>query len=290
MENNKNIVAFLNMKGGVCKTTLCKEIAYTLSKLYKKKVLVIDIDPQSNCTQSFFEKYNVIPGDDIHKLTKFKKKLPSIENIFSQSYDMLEKPDLKNIIYELDDNLHIIPGSLDTVFMERETTNGTDQRLLNFIKEENLKGKYQYIFIDCPPTYSFYTISALLAADFYLVPLVPDIYSLLGLDLLEEVVKRLNAAYKSIIEYNPIDNLGVIFTKVPTENQLSKGMEQNIAEIKKEFPQLYFFEEKFQESEKLATNKLETFIIDRADKSLISNITLISEEFLERMTNINGDK
>ena len=68
--------------------------------------------------------------------------------------------------------------------MERETTNGNDQRLLNFIKEKNLKKEYTYIFIDCPPTYSFYTISALLAADFYLVPLVPDIYSLLGLDLL----------------------------------------------------------------------------------------------------------
>lgn len=50
---NKNIISFLNMKGGVCKTTLCKEIALYLSNNMNKKVLVIDIDPQANCTQSF---------------------------------------------------------------------------------------------------------------------------------------------------------------------------------------------------------------------------------------------
>lgn len=290
-ENEKrNIVSFLNMKGGVCKTTLCKEIAYTLSKEKDKRILVIDIDPQSNCTQSFFEKYNVIPGEDIHKLTNVKSKLPSIENIFSKSYDMITEPNLDNIIYKLDDRLHIIPSSLGTVFMERETTNGNDQKLLNFIKEKKLKDIYDFIFIDCPPTYSFYTISALLATDYYLVPLVPDIYSLLGLELLNGVVKRLNVTYKSIIEYNPIYNLGVIFTKVPTSNQISKNMLSNIEGIKKEFPDIYFFEEKFQDSEKLATNKLETFIIDRNDKSLLNNIKLICEEFLERMENVSGAK
>ncbi|RFM18500.1 hypothetical protein C1147_18360 [Clostridium botulinum] len=55
MGDIKNIIAFLNMKGGVCKTTLCKEIAYTLTEKLDKKVLVIDIDPQSNCTQAFYE-------------------------------------------------------------------------------------------------------------------------------------------------------------------------------------------------------------------------------------------
>ena len=123
-----------------------------------------------------------------------------------------------------------------------------------------------------------------------MVPLVPDIYSLLGLELLNGVVKRLNVTYKSIIEYNPIYNLGVIFTKVPTSNQISKNMLSNIEGIKKEFPDIYFFEEKFQDSEKLATNKLEIFIIDRNDKSLLNNIKLICEEFLERMENVSGAK
>lgn len=50
----RNVVAFLNMKGGVCKTSLCKEIALYLAEEFQNKVLVIDVDPQSNCTQSFF--------------------------------------------------------------------------------------------------------------------------------------------------------------------------------------------------------------------------------------------
>lgn len=286
---SKNVVAFLNMKGGVCKTTLCKEIAYSLTQQSENiKILVIDIDPQSNCTQSFFEKYNVIEGDDIKKYRTIKSDLPSIENLFTTPYDKITNPNLNNIIYELTDNLHIIPGSLSTVFMDRETTNGNDQTLLNFISERELKDKYTYIFIDCPPTYSFYTISALLAADYYLVPLVPDIYSLLGLDLLNEVVNRMNRKYRAILEHNPIENMGIIFTKIPTEKQISKNMKENIEQIKNEFAGLYFFEESFQESEKLATNRLETFILDREDKTLINNISLIANEFKERMDNLNG--
>ncbi|RFM18499.1 hypothetical protein C1147_18355 [Clostridium botulinum] len=146
---------------------------------------------------------------------------------------MINKPKMEDIIYKLSPNLHIMPSSLDTLFMERETSNGNDQTLLNFIKDKNLKTDYNYIFIDCPPTYSFYTISALLAADYYLVPLVPDIYSMLGLNLLNQVVNRLNYSYKAILEYNPIENMGVIFTKVPLDTRITKGMQENIDEIQK---------------------------------------------------------
>ncbi|WP_085829409.1 ParA family protein [Clostridium massiliodielmoense] len=288
MEIRKNVIAFLNMKGGVCKTTLCREIAYTLTEKCDKTVLVIDIDPQSNCTQAFYEKYNIIEGDSVKKYMQAKKDLPSIENIFSKSADMLTRPSMENIIYKFNEKLHIIPSSLDTLFMDRETSNGNDQILLNFIKDKNLRGDYDYIFIDCPPTYSFYTISALLASDYYLVPLVPDIYSILGLDLLNRVVEKLNYKYKAILEYNPIENMGVIFTKVPTDTRITKGMKDNIDEIQLEFRDIYFFEQKFQLSNKSATDKIETFIIDRNDSNLVNNITLICHEFIERMDNLNG--
>ena len=51
------VISFLNMKGGVGKTTLCKDLSFFLADTWGLKVLVIDIDPQSNCTQSFYEKY-----------------------------------------------------------------------------------------------------------------------------------------------------------------------------------------------------------------------------------------
>ena len=133
------------MKGGVCKTTLCKEIALCLSNINQKKILIIDMDPQSNCTQSFFERYNVL-GHEEDKIITEPRHLPSIENIFSQSSGRLEQVTLEKTIYKLDNNLHIIPGELHAIFMERETGSGaSEQKLNNFIEDNNLKEKYDYI-------------------------------------------------------------------------------------------------------------------------------------------------
>ena len=91
---NKNIISFLNMKGGVCKTTLCKEIALYLSNNMDKKVLVIDIDPQANCTQSFFEHFKVIQIKDDEIITDINL-LPTIQNLYRTTVDLL----LQSIVY-----------------------------------------------------------------------------------------------------------------------------------------------------------------------------------------------
>lgn len=177
----RNVIAFLNMKGGVCKTTLCKEIAVYLTEKFAKKVLVIDVDPQSNCTQSFFERYHVL---EQKTLIKENPSLPSIQKVFSPNIAKLDRADLNEIVLKLSENLHLVPGELRTIFMERETgTGASEQRLLNFIEDNNLKELYDYVLVDCPPTYSFYTIAALLACDLYLIPVTPDAYSLLGVNL-----------------------------------------------------------------------------------------------------------
>lgn len=276
----KNIIAFLNMKGGVCKTTLCKEMALFLSEKENRSVLVIDIDPQANCTQSFFERFNVVKEEN--EIITDKLKLPSIQNIFSKSRDRLNRLVKDDFIYKLNDKLHLIPGDLDTVFMERETASGTaEQKLFNIIDEFKLKEDYEYIFIDCPPTYSFYTVSALLVANYYLVPVVPDIYSLLGLDLLERVVADLKESHRVNFINHTIGNLGVVLTKVPkTPN---KGMINNIESIKRNFNTIYFFENVFIKTDKLATSKLATFIIDREDEELIERLSNICKEFERRV-------
>lgn len=198
----RNVISFLNMKGGVGKTTLCKEIATYLSEVEHKKVLVIDIDPQSNCTQSFFERFKILrvvdeENNEQHLVKRENiNELPSIDKLFSKSKYGLKLVEKESVIKNLSDTLDIIPGDLDTVFMERETgTGAAEQKMTNFIQTNNLREAYDYIFIDCPPTYSFYTVAALLASDFYFVPLKPDAYSLLGLDLLLRVVNDMKDAY-----------------------------------------------------------------------------------------------
>ncbi|WP_027625747.1 ParA family protein [Clostridium lundense] len=288
MKDSPNVISFLNMKGGVCKTTLCKEMALFLSEVKDRDILVIDIDPQSNCTQSFFERYNVLQIDEGELIT-CETNLPSIENVFSKSKGGLREIKLEDVIYELSNKLHIVPGDLNTVFMERETgTGASEQKLFNFIDQFKLQEKYDYIFIDCPPTYSFYTVSALLSSNYYLVPLKSDAYSLLGLDLLERVVTELRSLYRANFSNRPINNLGTIFTMIPKTP--SKGVLRNIEQIKEAFKDknVYFFRNDFPRADKISTGKLSTFIMDRDDAGLYEKLAEICQEFEERMANLNG--
>ncbi|ERK52435.1 ParA family protein [Leptotrichia sp. oral taxon 879] len=285
--NKKNVISFLNMKGGVGKTTLCKEIAYYLSEKEKKKILVIDIDPQSNCTQSFFEKFKIFEGEDIKKDLNEKREIPSIQNIFKRTEIIDENVEKEKTICKLSDTLDIIPGELETIFMERETSGSVEQKLYNFIEDYRIKEEYDFIFIDCPPTYSFYTISSLLASDYYFVPLKPDIYSLFGLDLLERVIKEITKSYRANFRIKSIQNLGVIFTMIKEEQKGRKI--QRVKQIKenKMFKNMYFFKNNFRYYDKINTSKLQSFILDRKDKGLMSNLDDICQEFIERMSELN---
>jgi len=278
------------MKGGVCKTTLCKEIAFFLTTKLNKSVLVIDIDPQSNCTQSFFEKFKILGYDKEEIITK-KSEIPSIEKVFSPGKGNLEGVESKDVIFKLNENLHIIPGELHTIFMERETGSGAaEQRLTNFIDENKIKEEYDYIFVDCPPTYSFYTIAALLASDFYFVPVVPDAYSLLGVNLLEDVVKQLKKSYKTNFMFKPLDNLGVIFTKIPSTLMLTSGMSRNMEQIRQELEdRITCFDNYLIKYDKVISSQLHTFIIDRKDKNMYNNLNKICMEFIVKVESYNGE-
>lgn len=291
MSNKRNgkVISFINMKGGVGKTTLTKEISYYLSLVKQKKVLVVDIDPQANLTQSFFKIYNKLTSEDTGEINKLKKeleKLPSINNLFIKNAH--SRPERKDVIMELSETLYMIPGNLSSIFFGRSPSGEAEQILHNFIKREKLRNDFDYIIIDCPPTYSFYTTSALLSSDYYLVPVRPDAYSALGLDLLEEVVSKTKESYLDNFEIKPLTNLGVIFTmtqenagikRVMTDIQTSKYfLEKNI----------YFFEETFLNSDKIPTRKLDYLIYNSQDTKLISNLESIVDEFERRLNSLNG--
>lgn len=279
---NKNIISFLNMKGGVCKTTLCKEIALHLSNNMNKKVLVIDIDPQANCTQSFFEHFKVIQIKDDEIITDINS-LPTIQNLYRTSGSMLEGANTEKIVYKLTDNLHLIPGELNVYFMDREIGSGAAEHILcNFVEDSDFRKKYDYIFIDCPPTYSFYTITALLTSDFYLVPVVPDAYSMLGVSMLDSVVDRLKGTYRRDFDSHSLDCLGIIFTKI--DSNPSKGIKRNMKNISKAFKDTKIFNTVFPNSPKLITSDMSKFISDRQDTNLITSLEDICIEFDKEVT------
>jgi len=279
-----NIVSFLNMKGGVGKTTLCKEIGYFLYKERKKKVLFIDVDPQANLTQSIFKRFGYKQKQESTKDVNLTPSSASVSAVFNYR-SIIEEVEIEDALLIIDEKLSIIPGDLNTLFLERSMGGAEKENSLkNFIEDFELQDKYDYILLDCPPTYSFYTTAALLASDFYISPIKPDSYSILGLDLLQQVVDRLKKLHRDSFRHRPIYHLGVIFSNI--DNSPSPGTQALIYDIKNSKTlrkyEMHFFNDYFLKNTGI-TKKIDYFINDHRSEKSIYNLLNIVKEFDERM-------
>ncbi|WP_222124030.1 ParA family protein [Bacillus toyonensis] len=204
------VISFINMKGGVGKTTLCIGVGEFLANYMDKKVLFIDVDPQFNTTQSLLNFFNL---EDKY-LEEYRHTM-TIKKLFETPTTISEKPKLpepKEVILNLNENIDLIPGTINLIFDENKKDGGKTRRLRKFINDYDLKNVYDFIFIDCPPTISFYTDAALIASDFYLVPNRVDRYSILGIQLLKQVIDRL--VFDEELSIKP---LGIVYTMVKDE-------------------------------------------------------------------------
>lgn len=252
------VISFINMKGGVGKTTLSIGIADYLARYEQKKVLMIDIDPQFNATHSLLDTYiekrgvpknnsdkiDIIDDEQfpVSSLAKLRdeesEEMISFYNEILQSNKtifQLFKPQLdvtrrtimpvdEDIIINVKENLDIICGDLNLVLANKSSDYSLVKRLRNFINANQLKQKYDYILIDCPPTLTIYTDSALLASDFYLIPNRIDRYSIIGIDSLQKAVSSLIDD-----EQIPLKCLGIIYT------MMNKAINPKQQKIKEDF-------------------------------------------------------
>ena len=225
------VISFINMKGGVGKTTLAVNVAYGLAYIHKKKVLIVDGDPQFNATQY------LLADDEYLKHIKDKRK-GTLYDIFVprrpgtiSTVTGSSKPTNKTkmsldastcSVFNGGENhgkLDLIPSTL--TLMEIETSKrGTENKLNAFLKEK-AQG-YDYVIIDCPPTISIFTQAAILASDKYLVPIKPDPLSVIGLPLLERWLGDFTDDAGTAVE-----SVGLVFTLVrgPLPNRMREVME-----------------------------------------------------------------
>lgn len=234
METGK-VVSFVNMKGGVSKTTMLKELAVYASDCDDKRVLVIDVDPQMNLTQSLFLRHGYAAtaeiADTIEKaaqaentenipnIPKLEISNASISNIFQPS--KAGNVEYTDAILDLNANLSIIPGELGINFLHRNLDGTTIETGIDkFIRKNDLKDKFDYIFIDCPPTYSSYIAGALIASDAYIIPVRTEFYSILGVDMLLKVVTQVQEE-DDLRFQQPLHNMGMVFTA--EKNNPTKG-------------------------------------------------------------------
>lgn len=166
------IIAVSNQKGGVNKTTLTFNLGYLLAE-QGKRTLVIDADPQGSLTTIF----NV---DDRAK------------NIYSV---LLEHESLQNTIIEVEDNLYLLPGSIELANFEVNvaTKPGRENCFKEMLSE--IKSQYDYIFIDSPPSLGLLLINILNASQRIIIPTQTDYLSYKGLDLLLHTVARVKETF-----------------------------------------------------------------------------------------------
>jgi chromosome partitioning protein len=214
------------MKGGVAKTTLAVNIAGAFAKLHDLNVLLIDLDPQYNATQylvNLEEHPEYVEGDEPTVLDVMYGEFETRSVLNGHKVGGKESVSLDDLTRTLYENpkgkgkLDLIPSTLHLINAEG-TGRGYEHNLQNFVKQ--IHEKYNYIFIDCPPTYSMFLLSGFLASDYYLVPLKPDPLSTLGISLLEKVLAAHSKTFSKTIE--PI---GVVFTMVRQTREMNNVMD-----------------------------------------------------------------
>lgn len=225
------VISFINMKGGVGKTTLTVNLADQLSRL-NKKVLVIDMDPQFNSTQTLLlasQKYNStnnpqenkIGEDDIQVEVNSSNVYQQLVEEHKTVYSLFVSPTLNeehdHYIYNVTKNLDLLAGNLNLSDEISGDTVNKGSVLISFIETNELKSKYDFILIDCPPTWSILTYASLFASDGYVIPSKVDFYSSLGIKMLEEKIEKhlLNDwNFQQRPNSENFQNYGVIFTLV----------------------------------------------------------------------------
>ena len=176
-------IAIINQKGGVGKTTTCINMGACLAKA-GKKVLLIDMDPQGNATT----------GLGIPKHVEFvnefgKKDVRPTLNIYSVLCGKVDALN-KELIKETEmPGLYLIPSSIDLSAIEMEMNDMPNREKVLEKAIEPLRGKYDYIFLDCPPSMSLITINSMVAADSALIPIQCEFYAMEGLAQLLDSIK-----------------------------------------------------------------------------------------------------
>ncbi len=197
------IIAFSNQKGGVGKTTTCVNMA-AYTAVAGKKALLIDIDPQGNATTGL--------GLDKPTLKK------SVYNVLID-----DEPIGENIVKTETPGLDILPANIDLAGAEVELVLKKNREHVLKKALDGVKEKYDYIFIDCPPSLGLLTVNALVAANAVIIPIQSEYYAMEGLSQLVNTITLVKKHFNKELGLE-----GVVLTMFDSRALISRQIAEEI--------------------------------------------------------------
>ena len=206
------VFAIANQKGGVGKTTTSINLGASLAIL-EKKILLIDADPQANCTSGL--------GFELRSIEK---------SIYDALTDDVDPKDV--ILKTQTDGLDIVPSHIDLVGAEIELLNVEEReyRLKTFISK--VRDMYDYVIIDCSPSLGLLTVNALTAADAVIIPVQCEYFALEGLGKLLNTVQMIQARLNPELQIE-----GFLLTMYDSRLRLSN---QVVEQVRQHFQNMVF--------------------------------------------------
>ena len=201
-----NTITFLNVKGGVGKTTLCFNLAHALKIIDDQRVLLVDLDHQENLS--------------LRAMKNRKEKNLSC-------YDLITDDDVEaiNCIYEsVIPNTKILPADIQLQMVLNELNPSTNPSLLSVLdaKLEPVRDSYDYILIDTHPTLDMLATIGLMASTHYCIPIKPEPDSLVGIKWTDKYLKNLKKANTSL------KDLGIVMTDADKRTNIATELENTI--------------------------------------------------------------
>jgi chromosome partitioning protein len=273
-------ISFVNMKGGVGKTTLALNVADCLARTHQKKVAVIDVDPQFNATQCMFsgEQYVALLKNGADTIMNiFDTDAKPVASVVTGSATDQPK-EFTDIHLQQTQGLWTLPGNIDLYRLEMVAGEGREFSLKRYAEEKLVADGFDYVIIDTPPTPSMWMTSALIASDYFVIPVKPDPLSMIGIDLLRSIIERRRKSYGLKLKC-----LGIVFTMVERPDSITfSTAKQNL--LGNEYWKDYLFEQYLPKRSALARQQLDQpFILKMDDYDLRSSLTGIVTKMLKEM-------
>lgn len=231
-----HVISFINLKGGVAKTTTTIAIGEILSGVFRKKVLIIDLDPQTNATVQLIDEESWKSLDD---------QGHTLAQVFADALDPdnakfeLNKTLQKGVSYvQAVKSLDLLPSSLKLIdIQDRLSTMSSGkfyaQNPIDILRKavKPIIDEYDFVLIDCPPNLGIITLNGLRISEGYIIPTIPDVLSTYGIP---QIIKRVSEFSDAIGE--PLEPLGIVVTKYQVQmslhtrtlRQLRKGKDAGV--------------------------------------------------------------